>query len=422
MDASNAVELLDKKLESIKQMHEKDRLELATALEFMPLAIVQAAAYISQRAPRYPMRQYLEDFRRSDRKKTSLLNNEGGQLRRDWEAKNSIITTWQISFEHVQRSWPSAADLLSLMSFFDRQGIPETLVRHRAQSNGGCGSRRQFDQDKESENGEENSENSLSDVSEDDGFEDDVQVLRNYSFISCDTDGTFEMHALVQLAMRKWLEAKKQLSTTALEVRKKIFGQEYKETLESMAMVGLAYSLGGRWEEAKELQIQTTEIMKRVLGEEHPETLYSIGNLAVIYKNQGHWKEAEELEVHVLETTIKVLGEQHPDTLISINNLAVIYQHQGRWKEAEELEVHVMKIKKRVLGEEHPDKLISMHNLAFTWKAQGQNTMAIVLIRECIHLKIRVLGDKHPSTLSSSRAYFRWQIREPTIIPLQQVT
>ena len=38
-----------------------------------------------------------------------------------------------------------------------------------------------------------------------------MQTLRNYSFFSVDTDRTFEMHALVQLTMRKWLEAHGQL-------------------------------------------------------------------------------------------------------------------------------------------------------------------------------------------------------------------
>lgn len=64
-----------------------DIAELAAELEFMPLAIVQAAAYISQRAPLYSVRQYLEKFRESDREKTSLLDYEAGQLRRDREAK-----------------------------------------------------------------------------------------------------------------------------------------------------------------------------------------------------------------------------------------------------------------------------------------------------------------------------------------------
>src|SRR5215475_6390772 len=96
----------------------------------MPLAIVQAAAYISQRAPRSSVQQYLKQFRKSDRKKTNLLNYyEGGQLRRDWEAKNSIIITWQISFDYIYQTRPSAGDLLALMSFYDRQGISDTLLR-----------------------------------------------------------------------------------------------------------------------------------------------------------------------------------------------------------------------------------------------------------------------------------------------------
>jgi hypothetical protein len=56
---------------------------LDKADEFMPLAIVQAAAYISQRAPRSSVQQYLEEFRKSDRKKRSLLNHEAGHLRRE---------------------------------------------------------------------------------------------------------------------------------------------------------------------------------------------------------------------------------------------------------------------------------------------------------------------------------------------------
>ena len=211
MEKTHALALFEKKLGSLGDGN--NIAELAAALEYIPLAIVQSAAYICQRAPRYSVRQYLEDFRKSDGKKTSLLNREGGQLRRDREAKNSIIITWQISFEYVRRSWPSAADLLSVMSFFDRQGIPESLVRNRAQIGSGCGSQSQsqLDQDTERENGKESGENSMSDSSEDDKFEDDVQVLRNYSFISCDTDRTFEMHALVQLAMREWLKANDQL-------------------------------------------------------------------------------------------------------------------------------------------------------------------------------------------------------------------
>ena len=51
--------------------------ELLVALELMPLAIVQAAAYILRRKPRYSVREYLRSFRESDRKRTSLLDYNG---------------------------------------------------------------------------------------------------------------------------------------------------------------------------------------------------------------------------------------------------------------------------------------------------------------------------------------------------------
>jgi hypothetical protein len=86
--------------------------KLAEALEFMPLALVQAAAYIRQPALMYSVQQYLEAFHNNDRKRTSLLNYDRGHLRRDHEAKNSILITWQISFDHILDTRRSAADLL----------------------------------------------------------------------------------------------------------------------------------------------------------------------------------------------------------------------------------------------------------------------------------------------------------------------
>jgi len=526
MAAAHALSLFERKLGPLDQGD--DTAELAAALEFMPLAIVQAAAYISQRSPRCSVQRYLVDYRKSDRKKTSLLNYEGGQLRRDWEAQNSIIITWQISFEHIRRKRPSASNLLSLMSFFDRQGIPEVLVRNRAEI--GNGHRSQEDRDEhDGREEEEDNEDNASEHSKDDGFEDDVQTLRDYSFLSVSTDGTFEMHALVQLATRKWLEANGKLehwkqcyiknlsaafptgehenwtfcqaffphakaaviqrpsgdeslrewalllnngawyawrkgsiaeavnlSEIAMKVRKKMLGQEHEETLSSIGMVGLAYSLGGGWKEAEELQVQVMETTKRVLGEEHPDTLSSIANLASTYRNQGRWKEAEELEVQVIETRKRVLGEEHPDTLSSIANLASTYWNQGRWKEAEELQVQVIEITKRVLGEEHPDTLssianlasiywdqgrwkeaeelqvqvmetrksilgpehpdtlTSMHNLAHTWKSQSRNEEAISLMKDCFEQRNQILGPKHPDTETSHETLREWARVEET--------
>jgi tetratricopeptide (TPR) repeat protein len=499
MSTGDALTLFEKKLGGHDDCN--DAAELAAALEFMPLAIVQAAAYIYQRAPRYSVREYLQDFRKSDRKRTSLLNYEGEQLRRDREAKNSIMITWQISFDHIREIRPSASELLSLMSFFDRQGIPEALLQSRSDQ-------RNLQQDQKESNdvnsvhsdaGYSVDDRSQSSVS--DGFEDDVLTLRNYSFISINLDGTtFEMHGLVQLATRKWLQAHGQqerwkqqfirnlyaefptgeyenwvscqalfphaqsaaaqqpggqdslidwasilykaawyawrmgngveaekMSVQAAKVRQRILGREHNDTLDSMAMVSMAYNLRGRWDAAEELEVQVMETRKEKLGVDHPDTLTSMANLASTLWNQGRWDAAEELEVQVMETRKEKLGVDHPSTLTSMANLASTYSNQGRWDAAEELEVKVMETSKAKLGVDHPSTLTSMGNLASTYRDQGRWDAAEELFVQVMETRKKRLGVDHPDTLTSManlaltyRDQGRWDAAEELLVQVME--
>ncbi|KAF1971381.1 hypothetical protein BU23DRAFT_600253 [Bimuria novae-zelandiae CBS 107.79] len=376
MDKAEGLALFKKKLGP--QGNNSDVAELAAALEYMPLAIVQAAAYILQRGPRCSVAKYLDEYRKSERKRTSLLDYDEGHLRRDGQAKNSIIVTWQISFEYIQQTRSSAADLLSLMSFFDRQ------EDDTSQSSAG-----------------------------DDEFGDDVVVLRNFCFISTDAGGTvFEMHALVQLAMRKWLKANSKLeqwkqqfvsnlcaafptgeyenwaACQALYAHAKAaIGQKPKDESSIAEWATVLYRAEwfaeriGNITDAKMLAMKAMKARKKVLGQEDEGTLWSIAMVADAYSLGGQWDEAEKLRKQVMETRKKKLGADHPDTLTSMANLASTLWNQGRWDTAEELEVQVMETRKKKLGADHPDTLTSMANLAFTWKAQGRNVEAIALIR-----------------------------------------
>jgi hypothetical protein len=214
MDQIHALTLFEKKLR--KQENEEDIIELITALEFMPLVIVQAATYIKQRASRSSVKQYLQEFQKNDRRKISLLNYEGGQLHQDQEAKNSIILTWQISFDHMRQERPTAAELLSLMSFFDQQGIAGFLLQNLSESGNHLENMEECWEDEardesgivNEDNTSDEDENSAVESNVDNQFEDDIVTLRNLSFISIGTDGvSFQMHRLVQLATQKWLKA-----------------------------------------------------------------------------------------------------------------------------------------------------------------------------------------------------------------------
>jgi hypothetical protein len=74
---------------------------------------------------------YLDEFRANAKRRESLLNQDACGLRWDESASNTMVTTWQMSFERIRQESPSATELLSLMSFFNTQEIPEkTLRRH----------------------------------------------------------------------------------------------------------------------------------------------------------------------------------------------------------------------------------------------------------------------------------------------------
>nr|POF26240.1 vegetative incompatibility protein het-e-1 [Quercus suber] len=444
MDVEDAVTLLRRKLGSGAEGQELR--ELASALEYMPLAITQAAAYICQMRGRYSVRQYVDKLRKSNQSKGSVLDNDAGDLRRDPDAQNSIILTWQISFEHIYRIRPSAAALLSLMSFCDRQAIPELLLRVRrngqnAYSQTDGRGRVYLDNDEHSESGEVQSDHNDPDESDEtssldsdrDSFDSDTAMLEGFSFVSTMADAsTLEMHRLVQLSTQKWLAGKGQLErwkeryvsnllavfpaghyknwsvcqTLLPHARAasfmKLQGQAALLEWASVMYLASWYTgARGAFADAEEMARRCVKVRRRELGEEHPSTLTSMGNLASTYRNQGRWTEAEELEVKVMETRRTVLGEAHPDTLTSMNNLASTYWNQGRWAEAEELEVKVMETRRTVLGEAHPDTLTSMGNHASTYRNQGRWAEAEELEVKVMETRRTVLGEAHPGTLTS---------------------
>ncbi|KAH6656094.1 hypothetical protein BKA67DRAFT_622504 [Truncatella angustata] len=426
MAKEDAVALIRKKLSPQEDDGSFD--ELATALEFMPLAIVQATSYISHRASRCSVRQYLKLFQTNDRKKESLLNREGGELQRDPEAKNSIIDTWQISFNHIRQTRPSAADLLSLMSFFDRQGIHESLLRTipecREQSDDGSDGK--SNNQNESNDDDITSRSSLAEV-----FEDDIVTLRDYSFIYLGEDPTsFTMHNLVQLATRKWLREnghhERFQQQFLRNLNKELPNGEYENWLTCQLLfphvkmaashkperdlddwASVLYKAAwyswriGNGIEAEEMAFQAMKERKRLWGIGHEDTLDAMALVGLVLKFRGRWNAAEKLEVQVMEMSKTKLGADHPVTLRSMANLASTYQDQGRWDAAEELGVQVMETRKTKLGADHPDTLSSMANLASTYRDQGRWDAAEELGVQVMEThKTKVRAD-HPDTLRS---------------------
>jgi len=88
-----------------------------------------------------------------------------------------------------------------------------------------------------------------------------------------------------------------------------------------MNNLALVYKAQGRYDEAEPLFLDALEIRKRILGEEHPHTLNSMNNLAVLYRNQGRYEEARPLVVAKLDR-LRRAAEQPEAKAVQFNNYA----------------------------------------------------------------------------------------------------
>jgi tetratricopeptide (TPR) repeat protein len=135
-------------------------------------------------------------------------------------------------------------------------------------------------------------------------------------------------------------------------------------------------------------------------GPDHPEALRSASDLALVHGALGHHREALDRQEQVWERRRRVLGEEHPDTLTSADNMAGSLRELGRHREALELQRQVWKQRRRVLGEEHPDTLTSADHMAGSLRELERSEEALDLHEQVWGQCRRVLGEEHPSTLT----------------------
>lgn len=422
MDHNQALDLLRIKIGDIHDDAEAG--ELVKTLEYMPLAVSQAAAYIRQRAPRSSIAKYLHDFRKSEHRKATLLNHDAGDLRRDPSASNSITITWYISFDHIRGTRPSAAELLSLMSFFDQQHIPEYLLRHDTKPG------HKHDPDSNYRDGCEASDSDTDDEI-DDIFEDDISTLRNYSLIGINRNGNaFKMHSLVQLSTRRWLEdhgqSEKWREQFVSRLSQTFPLAEYSnwtkcqelfphaeaatrqppaepKAVEDWALIlhnaGAFAMAQGKFSVAARMTEKAAAAREKTLGIDHPSTLATNCNLGLVRRCQGRYEDAEVVSRQVLAGRERALGARHLDTLASINNLAAVLRYQGKYKESEALNRKVVAERESILGNEHRDTLMSLNNLAMILRYQGKYSDSEIFIRKALQGTETALGKHHPETL-----------------------
>ncbi|MGQ0629267.1 MAG: tetratricopeptide repeat protein, partial [Phycisphaerales bacterium] len=191
------------------------------------------------------------------------------------------------------------------------------------------------------------------------------------------------------------------LQENALATRRRVLGEEHKDTITSINNMGVLLQAQGKLAEAETCLREALERSRRLLGESHPNTLDSVNNMGALLQSQGKYAEAEPYSREALARNRRVFGEEHPKTLSSIGNLGSLLQGDGRLAEAEPYLREALEKRRRVLGEEHPSTLSSINNMGFLLNAQGKFVDAEPYYREALEKFRRGLGEEHPKTIVS---------------------
>ena len=451
MSLNESVQLLRKILPNAG---EEEASELVGELENLPLAISQACAYIKT-VSHISIPKYLGIFRRSNEDQAALLNKDKGDLRRDRGVPNAVITSWELSFDQIRDKAPRSADLLSLMSYFNRQAIPQSLIQE-----------------------------DVDEIS----FYEAINPLISFSLIRAEIGGdNFELHRLVQTAMRHWLRSREgdqlwkaraiervthqfpaqrnqehhwpvceallshadevishatsskvsqlcqadtldrtawyllerkghaglaeQRAIQVLQIQRQYFDHGSDEILITLGLLACAQCDLSRTGEAISLQ---EYILKQRIEKRRPEdaeTLSAMHNLALSYRHSGQYGKAEDLLERVVELKERLLGPDDPEVLVAGSALASVQVDQGKYGEAEKLTDKILEISTRYFGVEHARTLVVMDDLSQVYLRQKKFKEAEILIAEAIPVITKVFGPSHFRTLrvrsSLANVYYR---------------
>jgi tetratricopeptide (TPR) repeat protein len=313
MSMSESRELLRRIISNEMPLSDLDK--LIELLDNLPLALVQAGAYIEKNL--LTTEEYLKIYYESEESAVMLLDKKFESDGRDEQIPNAVATSWMISFDQIRVDLPRAAEILSLMAFFDRQAIPESLLK---------------DQDEPFSS-----------------FKESIGKLLAYSLVTRNVKTThFDEHRLAHLISRAWLRQKGDDDKWLAAAQQRILERFPKEEYKDWDICGL-YLPHARAVIDRELKIPS--------GTYSQSTIRLLSRVGKFLHFQGSYAPSMEISKQLFDYCLEHLGPEHPDTLWSVNILAVALEKQGQHEAAEKLYRQALAGREKALGPEQHNTL-----------------------------------------------------------------
>lgn len=375
---------------------------IAEDLDYLPLALDQAGAYIDETKCSLP--DYLDLYE----KQHEVLLKRRSRLAIRY--RETVTTTWSISFQQVERANPISAGLLRFFAFLHADAIPEEIITASSQDLGPL--IRQID-----------SALALNEA---------IEELIKYSFIKRNADNrAVSIHRLVQTVLKDEMDkderrlwAERSVHAVArifpfadytslqsceryfphAQVCRHLIEKENFITIDASRLLreaGTYLQERGQYFQAESFLQASLNICEQLTAAQYPELLNSLGSLAILEEKLGKYTEAEHLYQRTLSIGEEVLGPEHPNLISNLNNLATLYISQGRIVDAEPLVAQVLRILEKGIDVGHNDAAHALHTAADLYLTKGDFTSAEPLYQQALAIREENLGAEHPEVANT---------------------
>ena len=406
MSIADAKFLMYRKLD---QYHSSDPdvERLVALLGALPLALTQAASYINTSGRRMTLDKYITLLTTTQLSGLKLLEREIQDDRRDASQSGSIVTTWQISFDHIKQRNPGACELLCFMAMLDCQCLPRFLLSSFAPD--------ELD------------------------LEDYLSLLIQFSFVTQgESEAVFKIHFLVALAVRRWLTSRNEYdkwNSKALKIFSKSFpgrvkgdwiGKQVYEDRDkilphvhrvlqyysteredllcraSLLLCITEDALDRECFQQRPLEaVVALELRQQLLGENHILTAEAHAILGRVRKFEGDFETSKR---HLENAQRIALTDSGSEDILKGDIalfLAELLESLDQTKEAESLIRQTVDARRKAFGDENLATLHSMEVLGRFYQRINQYSDAEIIQRASVNAYQKLLGRSHPATLCS---------------------
>lgn len=166
--------------------------------------------------------------------------------------------------------------------------------------------------------------------------------------------------------------------------------------------LGNLYRKQGKLEKAEQLLMRALAECEAVLGPENIWTLWRLHDLGTTYCDQGRFMEAEHMYQRALTGVAKAPKRYTSLPTSTRNELGILYRLQGRMAESKQMLLSALSGYEKQLGSQHTLTLNVVNNLGDLYCAEKRLDEAEEMYVRALVGKENLLGADHTSTLYTS--------------------